>query len=66
MNIACAGAEAFLLHMNRRTKASLLLEQPLAIDPDYACAVAALSRTYVYAYQEPFDGDYLSPAALDR
>jgi adenylate cyclase len=65
------GAEAFFLHTNRRTKASLhdarrLLEQSLAIDPDYARAAAMLSRTYVEAYVEPFDSDYLSPAALDR
>src|SRR5215831_5405358 len=45
------GAEAFLLHVDKRTKASLyearrLLEQSLAIDPDYARATAALARTY--------------------
>jgi adenylate cyclase len=65
------GAEAHLLHTNRRTKASLyearrLLEQSLAIDPEYARAAAVMSQTYVYAYLEPFDGDYLSPAALDH
>src|SRR5262249_10989835 len=65
------GAEAFLLHQNRRTKASLydarrLLEQSLTIDPDYARAAAMLSRSYLYVYVEPFDGDYLSPAALDH
>jgi adenylate cyclase len=66
------GAEAFFLHYyNRRTKASLydarrLLEQSLAIDPAYARAAAALSETHVYAYVESHDGDYLSPAALDR
>ncbi len=65
------GAEAFFLHANRRTRASLydargLLEQSLAIDPDYARAAAMLSRTYVHAYVEPFDGDYLSAATLDR
>jgi adenylate cyclase len=65
------GAEAFFLHTTRRTKASLydarrLLEQCLAIDPDYARAAAVLSRTHLHAYMEPFDGDYLSPAALDR
>ena len=65
------GAEAFSLHQNRRTKVSLydarrLLEQSLAIDPDYARAAAVLSRTHLLAYLEPFDGDYLSPAALDR
>jgi adenylate cyclase len=65
------GAEAHFLHVSRRTKASLydarrLLEQSLAIDPDYARAYAMLSLTHVYAYFEPFDGDYLNPAALDR
>jgi adenylate cyclase len=65
------GAEAFLLHTISRTKASLydarrLLEQSLAIDPGYARAAAMLSATHIRAYIEPFDGDYLSPAALDR
>src|SRR5262249_54575224 len=65
------GAEAFFLHQSRRTKATLydarrLLEQSLAIDPDYARAAAMLSRTHNHAYVEPFNGDYLSPAALDR
>jgi adenylate cyclase len=65
------GAEAFFLHQNRRTKASLydarrLLEQSLAIDPNYARAAAVLAWTHLHAYIEPFDGDYLSPAALDR
>jgi adenylate cyclase len=64
-------AEALFLDRNRRTKASIyearrLLEQALAIDPDYARAAAVLSQTHVYAYLEPFDGDYLSPTALDR
>jgi adenylate cyclase len=65
------GAEAFFLHSTRRTKASLydarrLLEQCLVIDPNYARAAAMLSWTHFGAYLEPFDGDYLSPAALDR
>jgi adenylate cyclase len=65
------GSEAFLLHLNRRTKASLydarrLLEQCLAIDPAYARAVAMLSWTYAHTYFEPLDGDYVNPAALDR
>src|SRR5262249_35122455 len=64
------GAEAFL-RMSRRTKASpydarRLLEQSLAIDPEYARAAAMLSETPLYTYLEPLDGDYLSPAALDR
>jgi adenylate cyclase len=65
------GAEAYFLHLSRRTKASLydarrLLEQSLAIDPGYARAVAMLSWTHFGVYVEPFDGDYLNPAALDR
>ena len=65
------GAEAYFLHLTRRTKASLydarrLLEQSLAIDPDYARAAVMLARTHGYAYFEPLDGDYLNPAALDR
>jgi adenylate cyclase len=64
-------AEAFLLHASVRTKASLydarrLLERSLAIDPNYARAAAMLSETHFAAYVEPYDGDYLSPAALDR
>jgi adenylate cyclase len=66
-----SGAEAFFLHYSRRTKASLyearrLLEQSLVIDPTYARSAAMLSWTHFYTYVEPFDGDYLSPAALDR
>jgi adenylate cyclase len=65
------GAEAFSLHYSRRTKGSLhearrLLEECLAIDPDYTRAVAMLSWTYVHAYTNPLDADYLSPTALDR
>jgi adenylate cyclase len=65
------GAEAYFLHCNSPTKASLyearrLLERSLAIDPGYARAAAALSRTHSDAYVEPLDGDYLNSAALDR
>jgi len=65
------GAEAYFLHETRRTKGSLyearqLLEQSLAIDPNYARAAAMLSRTHFSSYVLPFDGDYLSPPALDR
>ena len=65
------GAEAYFLHLTRRTKGALydarrLLEKSQAIDPDYARAAAMLARTHHYAYFEPLDGDYLSPAALDR
>jgi adenylate cyclase len=65
------GAEALLLHMNRRSKASLydarrLLEQSLEIDPGYARAYAMLAGTYVSAYVDPIDDDWVNPAALDR
>jgi adenylate cyclase len=65
------GAEVFYVYRSRLTKASLyearrLLEQSLAIDPAYARAAAMLSQTYLNAYIERSDGDYLSPAALDR
>jgi adenylate cyclase len=65
------GSEAFFLHLTRRTNASLhdarrLLEQSLASDPDYARAAVMLARTHFMAYYERYDGDYLSPAALDR
>jgi TolB-like protein/DNA-binding winged helix-turn-helix (wHTH) protein len=65
------GAEAFFSHLTRRTEGALyearrLLEQALAIDPDYARAAAMLSQTHLRAYYVLFDGDYLSPAALDR
>jgi len=65
------GAEAFFLHVTRRTKGSLedarrLLEQSLAIDPNYARAAAMLSWTHLHGYLQPFGGDYHSPPALDR
>jgi adenylate cyclase len=65
------GAEGLLLHLSGRTKATLhdvrrLLEQCLAIDPDYARSYVSLSRTHMYAYIEPIDCDHLTPAALDR
>jgi adenylate cyclase len=49
------------LHEARR-----LLELSLAIDPNYARACAKLAYTYVSAYLNPVDGDYLSAAALDQ
>jgi adenylate cyclase len=60
------GSEAFFSHMTRRTRGALqearrLLEQALAIDPDYARAAAMLARTHLHAYYDPFDGDYLDP-----
>ena len=43
-----------------------LLEQSLAIDPNYARACAKLSWTHFSAWVEPLDADYLQAAALDR
>lgn len=43
-----------------------LLEQSLAIDPEYARACAKLSWTHFSAWVEPLDADYLQPATLDR
>jgi adenylate cyclase len=65
------GAEAFFLHVTRRTEGSLndarrLLEQSLAIDPNYARAVAMLSWTHLQGYLQPLDNDYLSRRTLDR
>jgi len=47
-------------------EARRLLGQTLAIDPRYARAYALLSNTFVIAYQQPVDGDYINPVALDR
>src|SRR5215469_16957300 len=71
MNITCAAQKPFSYMRTDARKASLydarrLFEQCLAIDPTYARAAAMLARTHLHAYIEPFDGDYLSPAALDR
>jgi adenylate cyclase len=43
-----------------------LLEQSLAIDPNYARAYARLAFTHVGAWNIPLDGDYLNPVALER
>jgi adenylate cyclase len=43
-----------------------LLEQSIAIDPNYARTYARLSFTHVQAWVIPLDGEYLNPAALDR
>jgi adenylate cyclase len=64
------GAEAFFQYSDSFTKASLdarrLLEQSLAIDPGYARAAAMLSWWQLRAYMDSLDGDFLSPAALNR
>ena len=43
-----------------------LLEKSLSVDPHYARAYALLSNTYVVAYVQRTDNDYINPAALDR
>jgi adenylate cyclase len=47
-------------------EARRLLEQTLAIDPNYARAYARLAQTYFVAWNMSLDGDHLSPACLDR
>ena len=46
-------------------EARRLLEQSLAIDPNYARSWAQLSWTHLTAWLNPLDGDYLKPAVLD-
>jgi adenylate cyclase len=43
-----------------------LLEQSIAIDPNYARAYARLAWTHFTAWVNALDGDYLNPATLDR
>jgi adenylate cyclase len=43
-----------------------LLERSIAIDSSYARAYARLSGTYLSAWINSLDGDFLNPAALDR
>ena len=59
------------MNAGERTAASLkearrLLEHSLSIDSGYARAYAMLAWTYVHTYNQPWDGDYLNPAMLDR
>jgi adenylate cyclase len=49
------------LHESRR-----LVEKSLAIDPNFARGYSTLSTTYVIAWRNRLDEDYLNPAALDR
>ena len=42
-----------------------LLQQSIAIDPNYARAYARLSWTHLQAWLISLDGDYLNPLALD-
>src|SRR5262245_51161415 len=43
-----------------------LVQQSLAIDPDYARAYAILARTYDAAWLHPLDSDFLNSRALDQ
>ena len=43
-----------------------LLNNALAVDPNYARAFVALSRTYLTAWINPLDGDFQKSATLDR
>lgn len=47
-------------------KTRRLLEHALSLDPAYARAYAKLSQAHTVAYMEPVDGDYMTPAVLDR
>ena len=49
------------LHESRR-----LLERSLALDPRFARAYSSLSTTYVIAWRNHLDKDYLDPATLDE
>lgn len=43
-----------------------LLEKSVSVDPCYARAYALFSNTYVIAYIQPTDSDFINPAALER
>jgi adenylate cyclase len=43
-----------------------LLKQALSLDPAYARAYALLASTYVMAWNQALDGDYLRPAVLEQ
>jgi adenylate cyclase len=43
-----------------------LLGHALTLDPEYARALGMLSCTYVMAWNQPLDGDFRRPAALER
>jgi adenylate cyclase len=47
-------------------QARRLLEQSLAIDPNYARSWAQLSWTHLTAWLNPLDGDFLKPAVAEQ
>jgi len=64
-------AEIYLSFLSSYTVGELyearrLLDDSISTDPNYARAFAALSNTYVIAYVQPVDADYLNPTALER
>jgi adenylate cyclase len=55
---------SFDVEQLRRTRH--LLEQSVTLDPKYARAYGLLSHTFVIAWTQPIDEDYLNPLALSR
>ena len=47
-------------------EARRLLEQAIAMDPNYARAYARLAQNHITAWLTSLDGDHLSPACLDQ
>ena len=47
-------------------EARSLLDQSLAIDPNYARSYASLAQTYVMAWHNPQDEDFLNASLLER
>jgi adenylate cyclase len=47
-------------------EATRLLQQSLAVDPNYAHSHAALARIYVAVWRNPVEKDFLNPAVLER
>ena len=43
-----------------------MLQRSLAIDPNHARSYAMMAGTYIAAWSNRLDGDYLSPGALDQ
>ena len=67
--LRAADTHAYFLSSFKATElyeARRLLEQTLAIDPNYARAHAGLSGNHMGAWLNALDEDYLNPACLDR
>ena len=52
--------------VNNLYEARRLLEHSISIDPTYSRAYALLSSTFITAYLQPLDNDYLDRSVLDR